>query len=73
MVEEPAGNMKRENKIRKEIFKLVKKLYKSGSGNKEFVPGRTAINYAGRIYDWRELNSLVDASLNFWLTEGRYT
>lgn len=64
--------MKRENKIKKEIFKLIKKLYKAKPAKKEFIPGRTAINYAGRIYDWRELNNLVDASLNFWLTAGKY-
>ncbi|MCX5706424.1 MAG: lipopolysaccharide biosynthesis protein RfbH, partial [Candidatus Omnitrophica bacterium] len=30
------------------------------------------INYAGRVYDEKELVSLVDASLDFWLTTGRY-
>ena len=30
------------------------------------------IPYAGRVYDSEELCSLVDASLDFWLTAGRY-
>lgn len=36
-----------------------------------FVPG-DRIPYAGRIYDRQEVASLIDASLDFWLTAGRY-
>ncbi|GAG62715.1 unnamed protein product, partial [marine sediment metagenome] len=35
-------------------------------------PGKTLINYAGRIYDEKEMISLVDASLDFWLTSGTF-
>lgn len=38
----------------------------------EFVPGKTAIRYAGRVFDEEELLSLVDASLDMWLTAGRF-
>ena len=31
------------------------------------------INYGGRFYDRDEMEKLVDASLEFWLTSGRYT
>ncbi len=31
------------------------------------------IGYAGRVYDAEEMRSLVDSSLEFWLTAGRYT
>ncbi len=61
-----------ENKIRRKIFKLVKKLYKAENANKKFIPGITKINYAGRVYDENELINLVDSSLDFWLTAGRY-
>jgi len=37
-----------------------------------FVPGETRVNYAGRVFDEEELVSLVDSSLDFWLTAGRY-
>lgn len=37
-----------------------------------FVPGKTKVNYGGRVYDNKELNSLVDSSLDFWLTAGAY-
>lgn len=39
---------------------------------KPFRPG-DRINYAGRVYDADELTCLVDASLDFWLTAGKYT
>ncbi len=39
---------------------------------KSFVPG-DRINYAGRVYDHEEMVSLVDASLEFWLTAGHWT
>jgi CDP-6-deoxy-D-xylo-4-hexulose-3-dehydrase len=63
---------KTNNKIRKEIFTLVKKLYKATSAKKKFIPGKSIINYAGRIYDSKELINLVDSSLDFWLTAGRF-
>ena len=65
--------MKREKKIRKEIFDKVAELYKLRKSQENFVPGKTSINYAGRIYDEKEMINLVDASLDFWLTAGRYT
>ena len=37
-----------------------------------FTPGEGTISYGGRVYDEKELLYLVDASLEFWLTAGRY-
>lgn len=37
-----------------------------------YVPGKTPAPYAGRVFDEREVVSLVDASLDFWLTSGRF-
>ena len=64
--------MKKENNIRKQIFKLVKELYKVNSRVGKFIPGKSVVNYAGRVYDEKELIKLVDASLDFWLTAGRF-
>lgn len=60
--------------LRNEILEKVKTFYavahdKSGE---EFVPGQSRVNYAGRVYDEKELVQLVDSSLDFWLTAGRY-
>jgi CDP-4-dehydro-6-deoxyglucose reductase, E1 len=63
--------MKTEQEIRSDIFDRVKQLY--GLENHDsFIPGTSYIPYAGRIYDEKELISLIDASLDFWLTTGRY-
>jgi len=64
--------MKTEKEIRKEIFDRVKKLYKLRKEQESFIPGKTRINYAGRVYDEKEMICLVDASLDFWLTSGRF-
>ncbi|MEG2006427.1 MAG: lipopolysaccharide biosynthesis protein RfbH [Raoultibacter sp.] len=37
-----------------------------------FEPGQR-ISYASRVYDQDEMTNLVDSSLEFWLTAGRYT
>lgn len=38
-----------------------------------FAPGETKIRYAGRVFDEKEMTNLVDASLEFWLTYGRWS
>ena len=38
-----------------------------------FEPGKSRVNYAGRVYDEREMTNLVDSALEFWLTYGRYS
>lgn len=63
--------MNKQDSIRKEILKQVLD-YFSSQKKEEFVAGETHIPYAGRVYDGKELVSLVDASLDFWLTAGRY-
>lgn len=40
-------------------------------GKRTFTPG-DRIPYGGRIFDEKEITALVDASLDFWLTSGRY-
>lgn len=64
--------MRTEKEIREEIFSKVAELHNLRESQKKFVPGKDRLNYAGRIYDEQEMISLVDASLDFWLTAGRY-
>lgn len=64
--------MKTEKEIREEIFGRIKELYTLRKSQEKFIPGETRINYAGRVYDEKEMISLVDASLDFWLTSGRF-
>jgi len=59
--------------IRKKILALTKEYYKEQFANNNFIPGKQRVNYAGRVFDENELTNLVDSSLDFWLTEGRYS
>ena len=60
-------------KIRNEILEKTKNYYKLKYQNEEFIPGQSKVNYAGRVFDEKELINLVDSSLDFWLTAGRFT
>lgn len=51
----------------KEYFRLAHK------GEQTFVPGVTKIGYAGRVFDEREILNLIESSLEFWLTYGRFS
>ncbi len=64
--------MAKEKKIRKEIFDKITELYKLRTNQEKFIPGKTKIDYAGRVYNEKEMINLVDASLDFWLTAGKY-
>ena len=52
-----------------EYYRLVHKARQDA----EFVPGESRVNYAGRVFDEREMQNLVDSSLEFWLTYGRWS
>jgi len=59
------------NSLRKKILILTEKYYKV-TFKHNIVPGENQIPVSGRVFDHHELNNLVDSSLDFWLTEGRY-
>lgn len=66
--------MKWENEAqaRQEIQNLVAAYYHEYKENKRpFQPG-DRITYAARVFDEKEMCSLVDAALDFWLTTGRF-
>ena len=61
-----------EEEARLEIKSLVEDYYHQFKENKKsFTPG-DRINYASRVYDEKEMQSLVDSALDFWLTSGRF-
>jgi CDP-6-deoxy-D-xylo-4-hexulose-3-dehydrase len=59
-------------RLRQEILRLVRAYYAEAFPPKEFIPGETPVPVSGRVFDADELVHLVDASLDFWLTTGRY-
>ena len=61
--------------LRKLTFRHVSSFYQNihlPKLTRPFVPGESRINYAGRVYDEKEMVSLVDSALDFWLTAGRF-
>ncbi len=59
--------------LRAEIQGKVAEYYHlvhSPTQSQTFVSGKSRVNYAGRVFDEREMVGLVDASLDFWLTYG---
>ena len=62
---------KTEKEAREEILDLVKEYAKTYHNNDEYKKG-DRIPYASRVYDENEFVNLIDSSLEFWLTAGRY-
>ena len=61
-----------ESEAREEIKGLVAEYYNQFKKNtKEFQPG-DRITYASRVFDEKEMMALTDATLDFWLTTGRF-
>lgn len=63
---------KTEKEAREEILQLVKEYADKYHKPAEYHRG-DKISYASRVYDCEEMVNLVDSSLEFWLTSGRYT
>ena len=64
-----------EAEAREEIKNLVADYYnqfKKPEQDKVFEEG-DRISYASRVYDEKEMMSLTDATLDFWLTTGRFS
>jgi len=56
--------------LRDRVRRLVTEIYQNVHADRSFTPGETRVNYAGRVFDERELIAAVEASLDFWLTAG---
>ena len=69
------SNWNNESEAREQIKALVAEYYndfKKPEQDKEFTPG-DRISYASRVYDEKEMMALTDATLDFWLTTGRFS
>lgn len=58
--------------LRAEILALTKQFYEARTVE-EFKAGQSPVRYSGRVFDEQEIINAVDASLDFWLTSGRFT
>lgn len=62
-----------EAQAREQILELVGEYCEKYHGPKKEFEAGDRIPYASRVYDKAEMTNLVDSSLEFWLTSGRYT
>lgn len=70
------ANWTNEAEAREQIKALVADYYKDfkepAESKENFKPG-DRVSYASRVYDEKEMMSLTDAMLDFWLTTGRFS
>ncbi len=64
---------KNEEDAREQIKELVAQYYHDFKEKKEPYREGDRINYAGRVFDEKEMCALTDATLDFWLTTGRFS
>jgi len=62
----------RADELRDRIRGLVGEYYSAAFPAPAFVPGSSPVPISGRVFDEQELELLVDSSLDFWLTTGRF-
>jgi CDP-6-deoxy-D-xylo-4-hexulose-3-dehydrase len=59
-------------RLREQILALAAEYCAEAFPPAKFVPGTTPVPVAGRVFDSSEMRHLVDSSLDFWLTTGRF-
>jgi CDP-6-deoxy-D-xylo-4-hexulose-3-dehydrase len=62
----------KKDAMRQEILELVGKYYAEAFPKKPFLGGISQVPVSGKVFDADELVHLVDSSLDFWLTSGRF-
>jgi CDP-4-dehydro-6-deoxyglucose reductase, E1 len=62
----------RKSELRSQILELVAEYHQAAFPTKEFTPGSSIVPVSGKVFDATELQYLVDSSLDFWLTTGRF-
>jgi CDP-4-dehydro-6-deoxyglucose reductase, E1 len=62
----------KSNLLRQKIIKLTSDYFELVHKKKKFIPNETFVAASSKVLDKNDLNNLVDASLDLWLTAGRY-
>ena len=66
----PSSSSSEAQRLKQEILDKVQRYYELAHQRGEFVPYKSRVNYAGRVFGAEELVSLTDSALDFWLTLG---
>ena len=64
--------VQQSDSLREQILSLGEEFFAEREAGRTFVPGQTYIPCSGKVLDARDLRNLLDASLDMWLTAGRY-
>jgi CDP-6-deoxy-D-xylo-4-hexulose-3-dehydrase len=64
--------MSRREDLRARILELVAAYSDEAFAPQPFIPGQSPVPVAGRVFGAAEIQALVDSSLDFWLTTGRF-
>lgn len=67
------ANWNSEEQAREQIKQMVAEYYKDFKTKKEPFKEGDRITYAARVFDEKEMCALTDATLDFWLTTGRFS
>ena len=70
--DELRANEVQADELRDRIRALVGEYYHEAFPARDFVPGSSPVPISGRVFDEQELELLVESSLDFWLTTGRF-
>jgi CDP-6-deoxy-D-xylo-4-hexulose-3-dehydrase len=62
----------RKQELRRQILDLVGEYCAEAFPPRGFVPGESPVPISGKVFDAAEMRLLVDSSLDFWLTTGRF-
>jgi CDP-4-dehydro-6-deoxyglucose reductase, E1 len=68
----PQKQVRPPTSLREQILLLGEEFFAEQESEKKFIPGQTYIPCSGKVLDARDLRHLLDASLDMWLTAGRY-
>ena len=58
--------------LRAQIADLVVQFHDEAYRKRDFVPGVSPVPVSGRVFDAADIQTLVESSLDFWLTSGRF-
>lgn len=61
-----------KKQLRDNVIKSAETYYKKVFQKQLFIPDETLIPASSKVMDFEEMKYLIDASLDFWLTEGRF-
>ena len=66
------SDQKTADQLRQEIAALVEQYHQAAFPAKPFLGGISTLPVSGKVFDADEMQHLVESSLDFWLTTGRY-